>query len=163
MSTCPSKLSGCTRFRNGSRCSSADTARGVVAVGARHADVFQFTGLTHDPISGQPSAGGFTRADVARRHDWLQEAAGSRFDQLERSVLVQQTHIGPGSDQVRADVAARLEADASLVDETPFILVGSKSQIVEKLERLREDFGINHIVTRDPVDFAPIVAALAGR
>lgn len=51
----------------------------------------------------------------------------------------------------------------SLVDETPFILVGSKSQIVEKLERLREDFGINHIVTRDPVDFAPIVAALAGR
>lgn len=137
--------------------------RRVVGIGAEHADVFQFTGLTHDPISGQPSAGGFARAEVAQRHEWLREAAGSRYEQLERSVLVQRTHVGPGSDAVRTEISDRIEGDPSLVDETPFVMVGSVAQVIEKVEQLREDFGINHIVTRDPDDFAPIVEALAGR
>lgn len=135
----------------------------VVAVGAAHADIFQFTGLTHDPVSGKPSAGGFARAEVRRRHEWLREAAGNRYDKLNVSTLVQQTHVGPGADKVRAEIAGRLAADPVLVDETPFVMVGSVQQVIEKLEGLREDFGIHHIVTRDAEDFAPIVAALAGQ
>ncbi len=136
--------------------------RRVVTIAARQADMFQFTGLTHDPTSGQPAPGGFSRADVAKRHRWLREGAADRYDDLEISALVQQTHIGAGSNEVRADVADRLGADPSLVDETPFLLVGSVDQIVEKVEALREEFDIHHFVTRDPDDFAPVVAALAG-
>ena len=52
---------------------------------------------------------------------------------------------------------------AELVAETPFMFYGSLEQVVDKLERLREDVGISHYVVRDAEQFAPVVAALAGR
>jgi hypothetical protein len=36
-------------------------------------------------------------------------------------------------------------------------------QIVDKLERLRTELGINHYVVREAEMFAPVVTALAGR
>ncbi len=137
--------------------------RKMVRLAAATADIFQFTGLTHDPSSGQPSPGGFALADVAKRHAWLGADAGDRFADIELSVLVQRTQVGTGADAARREVAERLDSDPALVDETPFVLIGSHDQVVEKLQRLREEFGIHHIVTRDADDFAPIVAALAGR
>jgi alkanesulfonate monooxygenase SsuD/methylene tetrahydromethanopterin reductase-like flavin-dependent oxidoreductase (luciferase family) len=53
--------------------------------------------------------------------------------------------------------------EPSLVDETAFQFIGSEAQVIEKLHELREDFGIHHVVSRDPDDFAPIVAALGGQ
>ncbi len=135
----------------------------VVTIAAQKADIFQFTGLTHDVETGKPSAGGFARSDVAKRSRWLREAAGDRYEQLEVSTLVQQTHVGSGSSEVREATATRMSVDPSLIDETPFMLIGSENQIVEKLQALREDFGIHHVVSRDPDDFAPIVAALNGQ
>lgn len=136
--------------------------RRVVSLAARKADIFQFTGLTHDPETGQPSAGGFDRASVAERHRWLIDAAGERLATIELSTLVQRTHVGSDGDAVRAEVAERLDSGPEVVDETPFILVGSKAEVIEKLHRLRDDFGIHHVVSRDPDDLAPVVAELAG-
>lgn len=135
----------------------------LVSVAARMADIFQFTGLTHDPVTGKASASGFARDDIAERRDWLRQAAGDRFDRLELSTLVQQTCVGSGAEEARRDAAARMNSDPTLVDETPFAFIGSESQVIEKLVALREDLGIHHVVSRDPDDFAPIVAALAGR
>lgn len=136
--------------------------RRVVSIAGQMADIFQFTGLTHDPETGAPAAGGFARASIAERHRWLVEAAGDRFADLELSTLVQQTHIGDGAEEIRQNMAGRLGKDPSLVDETPFALVGTTAQVIEKLQALREEFGIHHIVSRDPEDLAPVVAALAG-
>jgi hypothetical protein len=35
--------------------------------------------------------------------------------------------------------------------------------VIDKLERLREELGISHVVVRDADAFAPVVDALAGR
>ena len=123
--------------------------RRVVGIAARHADIFQFTGLTHGE-GGEPSAGGFGIEDVRRRSRWLEEAAGDRLADIERSALVQLVDIGAdvGDDQI---------------EHTPFLLSGSVEQIVDKLERLRDDVGISHYVIRDAESFAPVVDALAGR
>lgn len=137
--------------------------RRVVSIAAQMADIFQFTGLTHDAVTGKPSASGFALNDVAERHVWLRHAAGDRYSQLELSTLVQQTHVGDGASEVREAAAARINAETTLVDETPFVFIGSETQVIEKLQALREDLGIHHVVSRDPDDFAPIVAALAGR
>ena len=136
--------------------------RRVVSIAGRSADIFQFTGLTHDPATGQPSAGGFARRDVATRLDWLREAAGDRLADIELSALVQQTKVGTGAEELRREMATRLDARTELVDETPFAFIGSVDQVIEKLQGLREDLGIHHLVSRDPDDFAPIVDALAG-
>jgi probable F420-dependent oxidoreductase len=134
----------------------------VVAVAAQHADIFQFTGLTHGE-GGAPRPGGFPLADVRVRARWLTEGAGARDALIERSALVQVLHVGPGADGEIAGLAERFGVDEQVLVETPFVLAGSVEQIVDKLERLRIDVGISHHVIRDAEQFAPVVAALAGR
>lgn len=135
--------------------------RRVVALGGRHADIFQFTGLVHGE-GGKPSGAGFAIDQVAERSRWLTEAAGDRDRDIERSALVQFTSIGrdaPTAD----DLAERFGHEPAVVAETPFALFGSLEHVVERIERLRLTVGINHFVVRDPDGFAPVVDALRGR
>jgi len=132
--------------------------RRVVGLAGRYGDIFQFTGLTDLPGGGM-SAGGFAIEQVIERGHWLSEAAGTRDADIERSALVQVVEIG---DHVTsdADLAERFEIDESWVADTPFALVGSVQQVVDKIERIRELTGISHYVIRQPDDFAPVMHAL---
>ncbi len=133
----------------------------VVSLAARHADIFQFTGLTHGP-DGTPSGGGFPIERIAQRAAWLAEAAGDRDKDIERSALVQVTAVG--SDAIDPeDLAKRFKQPSEVVEATPFALSGSVEQIVDKIEGLREHLGISHFTLRDAEGFAPVVDALAGR
>jgi probable F420-dependent oxidoreductase len=134
----------------------------VVGIAARHADIFQFTGLTHDE-DGQPSAGGFGLEAVRERTQWLAEAAGLRVDDIERSALVQTIDIGVDATERVEAAAERFGVAREIIDDTPFVLVGSVEQIVDKLQRLRDDVGLSHYVVRDPEGFAPVLEILAGR
>ena len=134
----------------------------VVGIAARYADIFQFTGLTHGE-GGEPAAGGFAIEEIRQRSRWLDEAAGDRLADIERSALVQLVDIGPDGDDQIAAVAERFEIATDQIADTPFVLIGSVEQVVDKLERLRDDVGISHYVIRDAEGFAPVVAALAGR
>ena len=136
--------------------------RRVVGVAARHADIFQFTGLTHGE-GGRPAAGGFAIDVVRERSRWLADAAGDRLADIECSALAQLVHIGADSSERIAETADQFGVEREMIDGTPFILIGSVEEIVDKLERLRADVGISHVVVRDPEGFAPVVAALAGR
>lgn len=135
--------------------------RRVIGLGGRFADIFQFTGLTHGP-DGTPQAGGFSIASVAERARWLSEAAGERDGEIERSVLVQQTVIGDRAAAAIEQMADAGDMDRELLESTPFALIGSVEQVVDRLETLRQDLGISHVVIRDAAGFAPVVAALAG-
>lgn len=132
--------------------------RRVVGLAGRFADIFQFTGLTHGE-RGAPSGDGFALPDVEERSRWLEEAAGDRHDDIERSALVQFTYVGddaPSAD----DLAGRFKLPGDVIEHTPFALFGSLEQIVDKIERQREQLGITHYVIRDPDGFAPVVDAL---
>ena len=83
--------------------------RRVIGLAAAHADIFQFTGLTHAPGTGAPGIGGFARQEIDLRHRWLREAAGDHFDSIELSALVQVTHVGDGADAAR-QAAGRADA-----------------------------------------------------
>lgn len=133
--------------------------RRVVGLAGKLADIYQFTGLTH-AADGAISAGGFSLDDLRRRAEWLKEAAEGR--EIERSALVQLTGIGDDAPPVD-DLTDRFGLDAETLTDSPFVLIGSVDQIVDKLERVRQELGISHIVVRDPDGFAPIVDRLAGR
>jgi probable F420-dependent oxidoreductase len=132
----------------------------VVELAARHADIFQFTGLVHGE-GGVPTPGGFAIDDVRQRARWVEESAGGR--PVERSVLVQVVHVGPGAGALIAGLVERFGATEELLDETPFVLAGSLEQVIDKLGRLRDDLGVSNVVVRDAEQFAPVVAALDGR
>jgi probable F420-dependent oxidoreductase len=131
----------------------------MVHIAARFADIFQFTGLGHDRVTGTPNASGFALANVAERAAWLTDACGDR--DIERSLLVQFTSVGNGAPDP-AQVASQFDLDVVSAEHTPFALSGSLDQVVDKLERLREVLGVSHVVVRDPDGFAPVVDALRG-
>jgi len=136
--------------------------RRVVRIAARYADIFQFTGLSHGE-DGRPSAGGFALEALRERAAWLAEAAGDRVDAIERSALVQMTDIAADATNRADEAAERFHVDVHVIHDTPFVLMGSVEQIVDKLQRLRLDLGISHYVIRDPEGFAPVAALLTGR
>lgn len=136
--------------------------RRVVEIAGRHADIFQYTGLTHG-AGGAPSAGGFDTAALDLRTRWLEEAAGDRIDDIERSALVQLTRIGPDVGGQLAELADRFGVPPEVIESTPFVLLGSVEQVIDQLERQRERFGISHVVVRDAEGFAPVAEALTGR
>jgi probable F420-dependent oxidoreductase len=133
----------------------------VVALAARHADIFQFTGIVHG-AGGAPGSGGFGVPALVERARWLTEAAGERDAVIERSALVQFVGIGAGAPSAE-DLAERFEVDVDLVRDSPFALVGGVEEVVDKLQRLRELLGISHYVIRDAENFAPVVEALSGK
>jgi probable F420-dependent oxidoreductase len=135
--------------------------RRVVAVAADHADIFQLTGIAHDPATGEPRTDGFTLAAARERITWLREAAGERAPAIEVSALVQVIAVGDDVGARAQAIADEMEIDRALLDETPFVLVGSVAQVVEKLHRLHEQLGLTHVVIRSPRELAPVVDALA--
>lgn len=130
----------------------------VVRLAGEHADIFQFTGLTHGS-DGTPGVGGFPLDEVVERGRWLTQAAGDRDAAIERSALVQFTSCGNAT-PTTSELADRFAVGVDVVESTPFILSGSVEQIVDKIERLREHVGITHYVVRDADGFAPVVEAL---
>jgi probable F420-dependent oxidoreductase len=136
--------------------------RRVVGIAARHADILQFTGLT-DGDDGQPTAAGFGIDAVRERSRWLADAAGARTNDIERSALVQAIDISDDATDRIGAMAERFDVSPEVIDSTPFVLVGPLGQIVDKLQRLRDDVGISHYVIRDPEGFAPVLEMLAGR
>lgn len=136
--------------------------RRMVELAARHADIFQFTGLTHGP-GGTIRPGGFDLAAVAERAEWLADGSGDRADDIERSILVQHTDVGDIAAGHVEELAGRFDLSPETLRESPFVLVGSVPEVIDKLEGLRAQLGVSHVVVRDAEGFAPIVAALSGR
>src|SRR5262245_13453762 len=92
------------------------------------------------------------RTDV--RIGWIRDAAGDRFGQLDLNVLqsIGDISITDSPLKIAADVARELSAEtgqeisARDVLESPFSLIGSVPDLVEKLKAQRERWGINSIL-----------------
>jgi probable F420-dependent oxidoreductase len=114
-----------------------------------------------------------TRMD--ERVGWVRDEAGSRFDELELSVLRLLGGITITNEplKVATDVARGYEARTGLsidprdVLESPYSLIGTVPALVAKLREGRERWGINSMLVGwldepDLRHFAPVVEQLAG-
>jgi probable F420-dependent oxidoreductase len=104
-----------------------------------------------------------TEAQVAERIDWIREAAGDRFSAIAINInlmavagrMPRQVEMSLGSDGAR---------QLSESDAIP-VLKGTTEEMCDRLEWLRERFGISYILVADQLMevLAPVVARLAGR
>jgi alkanesulfonate monooxygenase SsuD/methylene tetrahydromethanopterin reductase-like flavin-dependent oxidoreductase (luciferase family) len=106
-------------------------------------------------------------AAIARKVDWVREAAGDRFEELELSAMVT---VAVADDHTRAAERLATErgwgaAAAPEVLEMPSVLLGPVDRIVEGLEARRDRYQLCYFVVSDEdMDaFAPVVDRLAGR
>jgi probable F420-dependent oxidoreductase len=145
------------------------TRERVVRLAAREADI---VGLDLRQ-RGEAILDAFeARTDV--RVGWIREEAGDRFEQLHLSVLrlLGDITITREPLKVAAEVAGRLTGwtgvpvSAEDVLESPYSLIGSVRDIVDKLVRIRQRWGINSFLVgwfeeAQLRDIAPVVEQLA--
>ena len=137
------------------------SGRRMLSFAAREADII---GLLVPSQNSQLHLAEGSSAAVAKRIEWVREAAADRFDELEFNILILRLLI---TDDRKAGVE-ELAKDTGMTSEQVLdnvhILVGTVDQIVEDLQMRREQFGISYITARDHDmnDFAPVVARLAG-
>ena len=137
----------------------------LLTLAGREADI---VGL-HLKVSddGTVDASERTETALARKVEWVRQGAGERFSAVELNLLVGTVIIT--QDQMQAaEQSIRekegLEITAEQLIASPYVLIGSVEQVVERLQHLREHYGISYIVigSEHMEIFAPVVARLAG-
>jgi probable F420-dependent oxidoreductase len=146
------------------------TRERVLRIAAREGDI---VGL--DLRQDRESLSDAFPARMDERVGWVRDEAGARFAELDLSVLrlLGRVAITHEPLKVAAAVARELESRTSLtiapedVLESPYSVIGSVPDLVDKFRRARERWGINSFLVgwfddTDPRSLAPVIEQLAG-
>ncbi len=111
-----------------------------------------------------------TPEGVHEKIDWVREAAGERFDQLELNIYP--TMIGPivadDVDQALADAADELSArrgarvSPDFLRASPHVFINSIDGFVERFRQIREEYGISSFMVGELGPLDGVVERLAG-
>jgi len=138
----------------------------LLTIAGREADIIGVHVRVKDDGTVDPSER--TETALARKIEWIRQAAEARFKKIELNILISGVVITEDQQQAAEHFArerARPGTTAQQVLASPYLLFGSVDQIIERLQRLREQFGISYFVVGDDYmdALAPVVAQLAGR
>jgi probable F420-dependent oxidoreductase len=138
----------------------------LLTIAGREADIIGVHVRVKDDGTVDPSER--TETALARKIEWIRQAAGARFKTIELNILISGVVITEEQQQAAEQFArerARPGTTAQQALASPYLLFGSVNQIIEQLQRLRELFGISYFVVGDDYmdTLAPVVARLAGR
>ena len=95
--------------------------------------------------------------------DWIRQAAGPRFDDLELSMTISHLKVTDDADAELGRLASEWGSTPGDIAQSPHTLVGSRDQISAVLEERRESLGISYVIFNSLMldDVGPIVAGLA--
>lgn len=103
-----------------------------------------------------------TPEQLHERLGTIRQAAGDRYDEIELAINLSAagTEIHPSVRQWM-----KLDDDAVRQSESPTMLLGTVDEMVTRLQRSREEFGISYIAAPENYleSLAPVVEKLAGR
>jgi len=119
----------------------------VLSLAARHADFVGFVGVSPDRSGVTVRPTHLTRDGLDRLSALVDSAAHGRAAPLHRSVLVQQVTIT--DDRLSAATAVQSWLPRAAIEDvldSPFLLLGTVSHILEQLLELRERWGIAEVV-----------------
>ena len=137
--------------------------RRVLAVAAREADVVGVTFWRHR--DGSPDAASLSADATAKQVAWIREAAGERFASLELNMLIQRVRVTDDWRSAVEALAAEWQVAPAVVEESPHVLIGSASQLVDQLRSRRDQYGFSYISVFESAmeAFAPVVQQLTSQ
>jgi len=142
--------------------------RRTLELAAREANIVGLAPRILPNEAGDPRS--ITFAASAEKIEWVREAAGERFADLELNVYPSMTGVSVTDHPLAEarEVADRLEArsgvavSAEEVLASPHIFINTIDGFVEKFIRLRDELGISSIMVGGVNELAPVVERLAG-
>lgn len=127
-----------------------------------HADIIGLQGLGKTLEDGHRHSVKWAPEHLDVQLGQVRAGAGDRFADLEFNSLVQVMDVTNDAEGAIAALVDRVDglttADA---EATPYALVGTVDEIVAKIERCRERWGITYFTVREVEKFAPVIAALS--
>jgi probable F420-dependent oxidoreductase len=138
--------------------------RRILSIAAREADIVGITANASSGRVGPHMAPEITAASFAEKVSWVKEAAGPRFDDLELHASVFVFLLTDDRQAAAARVGEAMQLPAEDVLGVPLGLIGTQAEIVDQLQRQRDEFGFSYRTVASSVmdGFAPIVERLAG-
>jgi probable F420-dependent oxidoreductase len=135
----------------------AATAADIIGVNPTTAAGREAVATAHDALP----------ASIDTKFGWIREAAGDRFDSIEFNAWLSTAHVtSPARDASKliAKLSSAFQAPAEEILASPLVLVGSESEIVDRLHERRERWGYSYTVlqAQTALDFAGVVARLTG-
>lgn len=139
--------------------------RRVLSLAAREADIVSISNVSFQPVN---DAGRSPQEEAAHRLSYVAEAAGDRFGGLDiesSPFFTEITGSAAETTAAAARVANKVGVSPDGLLDHPNVLIGSPDEIVERLRKRREVFGVNYvsIQQRQLESFAPIAAQLSGQ
>ena len=103
-------------------------------------------------------------AETVKKLGWIKEGAGERFDDIELQIRYFLCSITDDARGFAAAVAPGFDSTPEEVLGSGTALLGTIPEMIDQLNARREEWGVTNIVVGGDnyVDFAPVVAALAG-
>lgn len=93
----------------------------------------------------------------------IREAAGSRYDDLIFHGWLKFAHVTDDAHGLATEIAESADIAVDAVLATPFVLIGTVDEIVERVKERRERWGYTYYTIQQPVahEFAPVLERLA--
>jgi probable F420-dependent oxidoreductase len=138
----------------------------VLSLAGRQADI---VGINANAARGYLDdaleARSLIESETNQKLAWVREAAGDRYPNLEIQTLCSYTHVGGDIAAVTERVANEVGVPPEDLLRIPIVIMGTVNQIVEELHARRSRWDMSYfVVMADKAkEFAPVVAALAGR
>lgn len=137
----------------------------VLSLAAREADII---GVNPNLAAGYvgPEVAESARAERYReRIQWIKDAAGDRFDEIELQCLHFMVQVTDDRRTVLENTAPLFGMTLDEIDEVPIGLVGTIDEICDILHQRREEYGFSYFVFHEAEiePLAPVVERLAGR
>lgn len=126
---------------------------------AAHADIIGLQGLGRTQSDGHRHAVRWTTSHLDRQLDQVRAGAGARMPDIELNALVQIVEITDDAERALASVAQTI-GDGITPDDLhaiPYVLVGTVDEVVAKILRCRDRWGISYFVVRALGDFVPVI------
>lgn len=137
----------------------------VLGIAGRHADIVGINPSIPKGYIDGDAARDTTPERVDEKVEWVRQAAGDRFADIELNVLVFLTNVA-------ADAGSQLESTAELfgikpdqLRASPYAWIGSIPEVCDELRAARERWGTSYFVVQGAAAMeavAPIVAELTG-
>jgi probable F420-dependent oxidoreductase len=138
----------------------------ILALAAREAQIIGINANLRAGTDSAPEvAQSMTPAATDQKVQWVRDAAGDRYDDLELQALVGFVYVSDDAQGMLEGIANAFGVTVEEARVAPPCLVGSEDDIVASLEERRERWQMTYHVIEDSAieTFAPIVARLAGK
>ena len=137
----------------------------VLTLAAREADIVGINGTLTAGVIGEEAVSTMTSAAVDEKVAIVAEAGAHRLADIEMNIRTFFVKVTDDRKGFVEGVAGMFGIPASLIDDSPFGLIGSVEAIKEQLIAARERWGFSYVIVgaENVEEIAPVVAALKGK